>query len=633
MITLMRRHRKSLQVGLLLVIAAFVASLFVFGSRGFDGGGAPDTVATVNGEPVPFERYQRRYQAYYDAYAQIYRERFSSELAERLGLPQQVLNDLVQEALVVQRARTEGLELSDEELNARIQAAPAFQEGGRFVLKRYQEFLRRRGLSASAFEDDVRRELTRARVEAAVRAGARVPEVEVEQAFAMRREEVRAAWALVGLEPLVAAATVTDAELQEYLAKHGDEFRQPERRRIQYVLLAQKDFTKPVADAEVEKYYAARAREFEAPRQARASHVLARVPEAGGSAAEDKARAKIADVIRRAKAGEDFAKLARELSEDPGSAPKGGDLGLVSAGEVVPQFEQALFALKKGEVSPEPVRTPFGFHAIKVFEVRAGGRKPLREVAPQIRERLAAEAAEAAARARAEAIRPQLQAAKDFMGGAKTLGVTPLESTVARREPLAGFGAPDAFEEAAFALAVGGVSPPVKTPTGFAVLRSVEALPAGVPPLAGIRDRVAAAAKRQKADIAAADRARQLAADAKAGDFAAAARKAGASAGETPRFSRVKPAEKLPGDAQVAALETPAGQVTAPVKAQQGYYVLKVLERAAADPRALDGAEREKIRKELLARNQSLLWESWLAGARQGAKVDVSGRPPARPRG
>ena len=170
MITLMRRHRKSLQVGLLLVIAAFVASLFVFGSRGFDGGGAPDTVATVNGEPVPFERYQRRYQAYYDAYAQIYRERFSSELAERLGLPQQVLNDLVQEALVVQRARTEGLELSDEELNARIQAAPAFQEGGRFVLKRYQEFLRRRGLSASAFEDDVRRELTRARVEAAVRA-------------------------------------------------------------------------------------------------------------------------------------------------------------------------------------------------------------------------------------------------------------------------------------------------------------------------------------------------------------------------------------------------------------------------------------------------------------------------------
>jgi len=387
MITLMRRYRKSLQVGLLFVVAAFVASLFVFGTRGFDGDGSPDTVATVNGERIPLERYQRRYQAYYDAYAQIYRERFSSELAERLGLAQQVVNDLVQETLVVQRARAEGLELSDEELNARVQAVPAFQEGGRFVLKRYEEFLRRRGLGAAAFEEDIRRELTRARVEAAVRGGVKVSEVEIEQAFAMRREEVRAAWALVDLGPLVAAATATDAELQDYLAKHGDEFRQPERRRVQYVLLAQKDFAKPVPEAEAERYYAAHPKEFESPRQVRAAHVLARVPETGGSAAEDTARAKIADVIRRAKAGEDFAKLAKELSEDPGSAPNGGDLGLVSPGEVVPQFEQALFALKKGEVSAEPVRTPFGFHAIKALDVRAGGRKPLKDVAAAIRER------------------------------------------------------------------------------------------------------------------------------------------------------------------------------------------------------------------------------------------------------
>ena len=584
MITLMRRYRKSLQVGLLFVVAAFVASLFVFGTRGFDGDGSPDTVATVNGERIPLERYQRRYQAYYDAYAQIYRERFSSELAERLGLAQQVVNDLVQETLVVQRARAEGLELSDEELNARVQAVPAFQEGGRFVLKRYEEFLRRRGLGAAAFEEDIRRELTRARVEAAVRGGVKVSEVEIEQAFAMRREEVRAAWALVDLGPLVAAATATDAELQDYLAKHGDEFRQPERRRVQYVLLAQKDFAKPVPEAEAERYYAAHPKEFESPRQVRAAHVLARVPETGGSAAEDTARAKIADVIRRAKAGEDFAKLAKELSEDPGSAPNGGDLGLVSPGEVVPQFEQALFALKKGEVSAEPVRTPFGFHAIKALDVRAGGRKPLKDVAAAIRERLA------------------------------------------------GLGVADPLEDAAFALAVGGVSAPVKTPTGLVVLKAVEALPAGVPPLAEIKTKVAVAAQRQKAEAVAAERARQLATDARAGDFAAAAKKAGALTGETPRFSRAKPAEKLPGDAQVAALETPTGHVTAPVKTPQGSYVLKVLERVAPDTSGL-ATEREKIQRELLGRKQSLAWESWIAAARQGAKIEVSSRLPGRRRG
>ena len=105
MLTVMRQHRKVLQVSLILVVAAFIGSLFIFGTSGMGGGDRADTVATVNGERIAFERYQRRYQAYYDAYAQIYRERFSSELAERLGLPQQVLGDLVQETLVVQRAR------------------------------------------------------------------------------------------------------------------------------------------------------------------------------------------------------------------------------------------------------------------------------------------------------------------------------------------------------------------------------------------------------------------------------------------------------------------------------------------------------------------------------------------------
>lgn len=624
MISVMRRYRKSLQIGLLLVIAAFVASLFIFGSRGIGGGPAPDAVATVNGESIPHARFQHRYQAYVDAYAQIYRDRFSSELAERLGLPQQVVNDLVQEALIVQRAQREGLEVSDEELNEQIHAVPGFQENGRFALRRYQEFLRRRGTSAAVFEAEVRRELTRAKVEAAVRSGVKVAPAEVEQAYALRHDAVRAAWALVELGPILAATTVGDQELAAYLGTHAEEFRQPERRRVQYVTLAQKDFLKPVPDADVQKYYTEHAKEFEAPRQARVAHVLARVAETGGSEAEDKARAKVADVIRRAKAGEDFAKLAKALSEDPGSAAKGGDLGLVSQGEVVPEFERAVFALKKGEISPEPVRTAFGFHAIKVSEVKEGGRKPLKDVAAQIRDRLQAEAADAAMNARALELRGELQAAKDFMAEAKKRGLTAVESTLARMDRLATLGGSDPLEEAAFALAIGGVSAPVRTPAGLVVLKSVEAIPAGVPPLAEVRDKVMAALKRQKAETVALERARQLAADAKA-DFAAAAKKAGAQTGETPRFSRAKPAEKLPGDAMVAALGAPAGGITEPVKAAQGYYVLKVLERAAPDMSGF-AAEREKITKEVLAQKQGQAWESWIVGARAGAKIDISSR-------
>jgi len=629
MITLMRRYRRLLQVGLLLVIAAFIASLFIFGQSGFGGGEGRDSVATVNGEVIPYSRYQRRYQAYMEAYAQVYRDRFSSEFAERLGLPQQVVNDVVQEALIVQRAHAEGLDVTDEELNAQIQAVPAFQEGGRFALRHYQEFLRRRGFTAGAFESEMRREITRQKIERAVRDGVKVTPAEVEHAFVLRREEARAVWALVELGPLIAAATASDDELQKYLSAHGEEFRQPERRKILSVTLAQKDFLTRVADTEVERYYREHATEFEEPRRARASHVLARVGETGGSEAEDKARATITDVIRRAKAGEDFAKLAKAISEDPGSASKGGDLGWVRRGEMVPPFEQALFALKKGGISPEPVRTPFGFHAIKVFEVHEGGKKPLKDVAAQIRAKLQAEAIERAMRDRALEIRPKLLAAKDFVAAAKALGLTAAESTVARTDRVAGFGAPDPLEEATFNLTQGGVSPPVKTPVGFVLVKAVATIPAGIPALAEIKERMALAVRREKAEAQADARAKKLAEEATRGNFLAAAKAAGAVTGETARFSRAKPAEKLPGDAMLAALQAPLGSVTAPVKTQQGYYVLKVLERVPPAPGAL-ASERDTLTKEVLAQKQGQAWESWVNAARANAAIEVHYKPTPR---
>jgi peptidyl-prolyl cis-trans isomerase D len=617
----MRRYRRMLQIGLLVVIAAFVlTSVFVGTMSG--RGDRTDAVASVNGEDIPVERYQRRYQAYLDAYSRVYRDRFSPELAEQLGLPQQAVNDLVQEALVVQRARAEGLEVSDEELNAQIQAVPAFQENARFSLRRYEDFLKRRGTSAGAFEGDVRRELTRMKVESTVKGGIKVSEAELEQAFVVRREEARAAWALVDVGALTATTAASTDEVETYLKEHTGEFKQPDRRRIQYVTLVPKDFRPSIPEADVEKYYTEHTKEFETPRQVRAAHLLVAVPQTGGSEAEDKARAKVVDAIRRVKAGEDFGKVAGELSEDPGSKTKGGELGWVKKGEMVPQFEEALFNLKQGEITAEPVRTPFGYHAIKVLETKAESRKPLREVAPQIRERLAVDAADKAARAKADEVRPPLQAAQNFMDDAKRLGLTPVETTLAKVERPLMLGGPDPLEEAAFSLAVGGVSAPVKTPAGWVVLKSIEVIPAGVPPLVEIRDKVVAAVKRQKAEAAALERAKQLATEGKAGDLQAVARKVGAQTGETARFSRAKPAERLPGDAQVAALQTPAGDVTAPVKSPQGYYVLKVLERAAPNMAELP-AERERLSKEVLAQKQSQAWEAWINGARANAKVET----------
>jgi peptidyl-prolyl cis-trans isomerase D len=631
MITVMRRYRKLLQIGLLVVIAAFVLTSVYVGSMSGGAANRGDAIAVVNGESIPAERYQRRYQSYLDAYSRVYRDRFSPALAEQLGLPQQTINDLVQEAVVVQRAKAEGLEVSDEELNAQIQAVPAFAEGGRFSLRLYQEFLRRRNTSATAFENDVRRELTRMKVESTVKNGIKVSEPELERAFAARRDEVRAVWALVDTAAIASGAPATDEEVQTYLKDHQAEFQQPERRRVQYVTLAPKDFRPEIPQAEVEKYYTEHAKEFETPRQVHAAHVLVSVPATGGSEGEDKARAKVADVIKRVKAGEDFGKLAAEISEDPGSKAKGGDLGWVSKGEMVPQFEEAAFKLGRGEITPEPIRTPFGFHAIKVLEVREAAKKPLKDAAPQIRDVLAADAADKAARAKADEVRPPLQAAKDFMAEARKLNLAPVETTMAKIERIPMLGGADPLEEAAFNLSVGGLSTPQKTPAGWVVLKSVESIPSGVPPLAEIRDKVVAAVKRQKAETLGQERAKKLAAEAKSGDLIALARKEGAQTGETARFSRSKPAERLPGEVQLAALQATSGAVSDPVKTPQGYYVVKVVERVAANIGDL-GADRERLTREVLGQKQSQAWEAWVSQARAGAKVEMLGpaRAPSR---
>ena len=626
MITFMRRYRKGLQVGLLVVIAAFVASLFVFGSSGFDKGGETgDAVARVNGEAISRRQYQDRFQGYIEMYSRSSQGRLTPELAEQLGLPQRVVDELVTEAAVAHRAQAEGLGMSDEEFNASVHAMREFQDNGRFSMERYRRFLQARGVEA---ERELRRYLTLRKVQRLIVSGVRVTDAEVEQAWGLRREEVRASWALVELAPLVTAATAGDDELAEYLKSRGEEFKQPERRKVQYVTLVAKDFAPKVADAEVEKYYTEHVKDYETPRQAQASHVLVRVGETGGSEAEDRAREKIAAVIKRAKAGEDFGKLAREVTEDPGSKDKGGDLGWVSPGTMVPAFDQALFALKKGEVSPEPLRTPFGFHAIKVFDTREASRKPMKEVAAQIRDRLSAEAADVAAKARADEIRPPLQAAADFPAEARKLKLTPVETTmtkIGRPPAMPGMPPTDTLEEAAFGLAVGGVTPPVNTPAGWVVLKVTATIPPGVPPLAEIRDRVVAAVKRGKADTVASTKVKQLADEAKAGDLQAAARKAGATVGDAPRFSRAKPAEKLPGDVQIAALQTPAGGTTAPIKTPQGYYVAKVLERAPAGP--VDPAEREKLQRELTTQKQSQAWERWVLAARGESKIEMLGQP------
>src|SRR2546426_435791 len=345
----MREYFRGMKLILLVVGVAFVATSLVFyGSTSLRGEGTKTAaqIATVNGEDVPPARFQRVLRNYLEFYRRTYQQNLTPEMAERVGLTQQVINELVQEALILQQAKREGITVSDEELRLRIQGIPAFQDDGRFSLDRYKMQLKQNRMEPAEFESEVRRDMLRQRIEALVKDGIKVSDPEVEQAYGLRYERVRAEWAYVEAAPLMAQVTVSDADAEAYLKSHEARFSRPERRKIQYGRLTRKAFAQAVSDQDAETYYKEHGAEFEKPKRLKTAHILVRVPPTGGSEAESRSRARIEEAIRRAKAGEDFGKLAKEISEDTATAGEGGGLGVVGQGEMGPQFEGGVVSPK-----------------------------------------------------------------------------------------------------------------------------------------------------------------------------------------------------------------------------------------------------------------------------------------------
>lgn len=631
MISMMRDYARSLKFVLLIVIVVFILTsgvLFYFGTGPFEGGPS-SAVAVVNGEEIPVERFRRAQTNLIAAYERMSNQRLTPELAERLGLSQQVVNELVTETVVIQGAATEGVRVSDDELRSTIQQIREFHENGRFSRDEYLKVLRRLRFDPGEFENEIRRQLVRRKMETLIKQGVKVSDEEIRQAYREQHERVRAAWAYADVKPVMAAVQVAEEDLEPYVKAHPARFSQPERRKLQYVIVNPRNLAVTVSDAEAEAYYQEHAAEFEEPKRLRVAHVLVRVPPVGGSDAENAAKAKVEDVIKRAKGGEDFAKLAREVSEDKASAVQGGDLGFVGPGELVAPFEQAAFALDQGEISA-PVRTPFGYHAIRVIEVKEGGKAALKEVASKIKETLRAQKSERAAQTRADEVRATLLSAKEFPAEAKRLGLEAQEATFGRGDALGEAGRDPQLDETLFGLAVGGVSTPIKTAGGFAIVKVVQHIAAGVPPVAEIRDRVVEAIKRERAERQVTDRAKALVtALGKGGDFAATAKADGFSTGSIPLFSRSQPPTErgsLPGGVLMAALQTPAGQVAEPVRADEGVYVVKTMERAAAPADGLE-KERAELEKQVLEQKRALAWDNWIRGRLAESQVQVGGQP------
>jgi peptidyl-prolyl cis-trans isomerase D len=326
----------------------------------------PNYAAKVNGSEIAINEVK---QAYQQQLAQFERQTNAPlDDVTRNEIKHHVLDQYVNSEAVVTRADAMGYRVTDAELLKAMAQVPAFQVDGKFDEAHAIAVLRAQGRSVAEIEGLFRRDVKLRQLDSALTLSSFATPDEVKQLRTLTRQQREIAWFSVSAAKYAAEATPDDAAIKSYYEAHKAQYMTPETVHLRYVeiSLAALESQVTVDDAQLKSYYEEQKSKtperFSQPEQRHLQHILLQVADPKDDAAT---KAKAEAILKRAQGGEDFAKLAKEFSQDPGSADKGGDLGMADRKAYVVPFADAAWAMKEGEITG-PVKTQFGYHIIKL---------------------------------------------------------------------------------------------------------------------------------------------------------------------------------------------------------------------------------------------------------------------------
>ncbi len=344
-----------------IVIGLIVLVMGAFGMGTFFTPDPDPPIAEVNGVEISAIDYQNRYNQYLTTERNRLGERFNAQVYETPIFRRQFLDSMIEESLIQNTLLDSGLTISNSELRNYIQAVPSFQIDGQFDGELYQLFLRGSNQTPDQFEQTVRRDLLMRQLPQLLGSSSVATSKEAMSAAGLQGQTRSFDYIPLNVSEFRDAVTVGEDDLQQYYDDNPQSFMDPEKVVIEYVELRSDDFLGEVEVTEpmLEERYELRKEQLRQEERRLVSHILIE-----GDDGEQRA----AELAQRAQAGEDFAALAEEYSQDPGSASLGGDLGWVSRGDMVEEFGAALFELNPGDIS-DPIQTEFGYHVINLREI------------------------------------------------------------------------------------------------------------------------------------------------------------------------------------------------------------------------------------------------------------------------
>jgi peptidyl-prolyl cis-trans isomerase D len=616
--------RKKAQSPYLQATVVIIILVFVFWGVGTNQSGSRDVVATVNDQTISIREYQQAY----DRLANQYREQFGGQLPPQLfaalGIKEMALEQLIEQKLIRQGAIDMGVTVSEEEVRQTIQEMEVFRTAGGFDIDRYKEVLSASRIPAGDFEGGIRADLLMQKVMTLMGDFGRVSESEIEERFKYEYGEVKLEYLALPAETFTARVEVSDDQLAAHYDKNKSNYQTQPQVKVKYVSFP---ISQPgevqVATEKIEAYYRENLEQFKEPERRRARHILIRTPENAPSEVVADKRQQIETILAQIKQGADFVKLARQYSEDS-SAADGGDLGFFDRGQMVQPFEEAAFALTEGETS-DVVATPFGFHIIKMEQIKPARTKPLEEVNKSIADTLRLNEARTAALTKATRAYEQIILAGSLEKFAAQEDLSLQETDYfSRLTPPGDFVANRAFLEAAFNLRTGELSSLVTGEKAYAIIFLEDEKAPEVPSLADIRPQVEKDFIAERSQSLAQETAQAVLAEVKEGaKLADKARELGLRSQETRFLSRRQPeGSGLPASVlqEGLALSEARPYPEEVAASDRTYYVFRFKENR--EPAAeLFAAKHDELRQMLLQQDQTVLLAGWLENLKQQAKI------------
>lgn len=490
MLQILRNKAQSVVIQAMVVVIALV---FIFWGVGTNMMNSREAAIVVNDTEISFEDFQRAYTRYYEMVKAQLGDNIPQSFLENMGLKDQVANQLIQESLLRDGAEKMGLTISPAEIQKVIESMVEFQENGVFDMEKYESLLSVSGYSPHKYEDTIRYETLPQRASMDIQNFiTAASDFEINDLNNLEKTTVAVDYVKITPETFKTTISPTDEELATWFDTVKDNYKTLPQVRLKYITYKYDSVAAKttIEEENVQEYYEKNISKYSTPEMRRARHILLKVDGTATEAITEDQRKKAEDILKQAKAGEDFSELAKKYSEGP-SKNVGGDLGLFTQGKMTEAFDKKVFSMEVGAIS-ELVKTEFGYHIIKLEEIQEGSKKTLEDVHDEIVKTLQSDGAKKLADKLSDTAYKAIINAGSLKAYAEKNSSDDLKVTGYFNKT----APPDAFKndpqllDKIFSLKKGELSSRLKTPQGYTILFAEDIKPPTVPPLEDVKEKV-----------------------------------------------------------------------------------------------------------------------------------------------